>query len=612
MSDITGITNSDGLGTPVVTDMGTTASTAVVNTAPADLSQLILAIVIPCLLILGVGVWLSIRQQRMSRQRYQQELVVLQQQYEDHFEQLRQQDQLLHQQALDQQTLRLEQAQQLAQQQQQSLQQEKDRQQQLVEQAQQELKLLQQQVSESQQQILEKSEQQVLWQSRADASQQQRDDIENRLQQSQQALEGAQSRINELELSLTTLQETQQQQQQHHQEKLALLEDNKAHLLKEFELLSQKIFEQKTQQINDQGQQGLNNILQPFKEQLQGLRQRVDQVHSEDIKQRVSLQEQLGHLQALNQQMSSEAQALTNALRGDQKTQGNWGELVLETVLEKSGLREGQEFQREQAERNDEGKLYRPDVVIHLPDGKHIIIDSKVSLTAYAESVGCNDPEQQKQLLKNHVASVRQHIRSLSDKAYQQLKGLNSPDFVFLFMPIEPAFMTAFQLDEGLFNEAFERRIVVVTPTTLLATLKTVASIWAIERRNKSTEQLADKAGRLYDKLVVVVDRMQTLGKQLTTVSGTWDDAMKSLATGQGNIINQADQFRKLGVRVKKELAKSLVEEANAEDELHSQADKTLAANPAPVIKSIAEKTAAISSEPLSDEASEQSQESLL
>lgn len=547
------------------------------NPATNELSLLILAIVIPCLLVLAVGAWLGVRQQRLSRQRYQQELALLQQQYEDHFQQVRQQDQQLHAQALEQQALKLEQAQQLSQQQQLSLQQDNQRLEQVLDQAQLELKALQQQLSESQQQILEKSEQQVLWQSRADANQQQREDLNQRLQQSQQQVEEYSGRINELELALTTLQETQQQQQQHHQEKLALLEDNKAQLLKEFELLSQKIFEQKTKQINDQGQQGLNNILQPFKEQLQGLRQRVDQVHSEDTKQRVSLQEQLSHLQTLNQQMSSEAQALTNALKGDQKTQGNWGELVLETVLEKSGLREGQEFQREQAERNEDGKLYRPDVVIHLPDGKHIIIDSKVSLTAYAESVGCNDPEQQQQLLKNHVASVRQHIRSLSDKAYQQLKGLNSPDFVFLFMPIEPAFMTAFQMDEGLFNEAFERRIVVVTPTTLLATLKTVASIWAIERRNKSTEKLADKAGKLYDKLVVVVDRMQTLGKQLTTVSGTWDDAMKSLSTGQGNIITQADQFRKLGVRVKKELAKSLVEEANAEHELHAQPEQLTA-----------------------------------
>ena len=208
-------------------------------------------------------------------------------------------------------------------------------------------------------------------------------------------------------------------------------------------------------------------------------------------------------------------------------------------------------------------------MIINLPEGKHIVVDSKVSLNAYTDSINADTDEQRQAALKRHVDSVRAHIKGLSEKAYQQLEGLNSPDFVFLFMPVEPAFMAAFQQDEQLFNDAFERRIVVVTPTTLLATLRTVASLWAIERRNRNTEKIADQARLVYEKVVSLVDYMEKLGKQINTVQGTYDDAWKSLKHGRGNLLSRADNFQKLGVRVKKELARNLVEEANAEDELH-------------------------------------------
>jgi DNA recombination protein RmuC len=254
--------------------------------------------------------------------------------------------------------------------------------------------------------------------------------------------------------------------------------------------------------------------------------------------------------------------------------------MVLQTVLEKSGLREGEEFIREQSLNNDDGKRFRPDVIINLPDDKHIVVDSKVSLNAYTDMVNADSDAERQQCARRHVEAIRQHIRSLSEKAYQQLDGLNSPDFVFLFMPVEPAFMVAFEHDDNLFNEAFERRIVVVTPTTLLATLRTVASIWAIERRNKSTEKLADQAGKIYDKLAIVVERMETMGRQINTVQGTYDDTWKALKGGRGNLINQADQFRKLGVRAKKEMARALVEEANAEHDLYEAQAQTRASKP--------------------------------
>jgi DNA recombination protein RmuC len=378
-----------------------------------------------------------------------------------------------------------------------------------------------------------------------------------------------QMQLSDMQSRLATEQEARQQEQRSADEKLAVINESREQLLKEFENLSQKIFEQKTKQFSEQSRQGINALLNPFREQLEGLKKKVEDVYVSDAKDRASLQAQIGELHKLNQQMSAEAHALTTALRGEKKKQGNWGELVLETVLEKSGLREGEEFVREQSLNDDQGKRYRPDVIINLPDDKHIIVDSKVSLNAYTDMVNAETDAERSQYARQHVEAIRQHIRTLSEKAYQQLEGLNSPDFVFLFMPVEPAFMAAFEQDDTLFNEAFERRIVVVTPTTLLATLRTVASIWAIERRNKSTEKLADQAGKIYDKLVIVAERMETMGRQINTVQSTYDDTWKALKGGRGNLINQADQFRKLGVRAKKEMAKSLVEEANAEHELH-------------------------------------------
>ncbi len=388
------------------------------------------------------------------------------------------------------------------------------------------------------------------------------------LRQEEQRLRQAESVLHS---RLATEQEARQQEARNNAEKLALLQESREQLLKEFENLSQKIFEQKSRQFTEQNQQGLTSLLTPFREQLDGLKKKVEEVYIADVKDRTSLKEQIGELHKLNQQMSADAHALTHALRGEKKMQGNWGELLLETVLEQSGLREGEEFERESSQHSEDGRRFRPDVIIHLPDSKHIVIDSKVSLNAYTDYVNAEDDALREQFARQHCEAVRQHIRGLSDKAYQQLTGINSPDFVFMFMPVEPAFMLAFQRDAALFTEAFDKRIVVVTPTTLLATLRTVASIWAIERRNQSTEKLADQAGKVYDKLATVVERLETLGKQLGTVQNTYDETWKSLKGGRGNLVNQADQFRKLGVRVKKEMNRTLIEDAEAEHMLSSE-----------------------------------------
>lgn len=411
------------------------------------------------------------------------------------------------------------------------------------------------------------------WQERQASLQQQQQQSQQQVQQLQQRLDDEQQQKQHLQTELATRNEALHQQERHHAEKITLLETNKQQLLKEFEQLSSAVLEQKTQQIQAQNKQfsehskqGLDALLTPFKDQLEGLRKKVEDVYISDSKDRASLHAQINELHKLNQQMSQEAQSLTTALRGEKKVQGNWGEMVLESVLERSGLRLGIEFEREQSHQDDSGQRYRPDVILNLPDNKHIVVDAKVSLNAYTDYINASDERERDAAAKRHSDAIRQHIRSLADKAYQHLTGLNSPDFVFMFMPVEPAFMLAFQRDEQLFNDAFERKIVVVTPTTLLATLRTVASIWAIERRNRSTEKLAEQAAKVYDKLVLVVEKFDKVGTQLNTVHKSYDDAWNSLKTGRGNLISQVDHFVKLGVRTKKELNRQLLEEALEQD----------------------------------------------
>jgi DNA recombination protein RmuC len=317
-----------------------------------------------------------------------------------------------------------------------------------------------------------------------------------------------------------------------------------------FENLSHKIFNEKQQQ----NKQGLDAILHPFKDQLEGLRKKVEDVHLHDAKDRAALKSQISELYRLNQDITAEASALTKALRGNKKTQGNWGELVLETVLERSGLRLGEEYVREQNHKADDGQNYRPDVIINLPDDKHIIVDAKVSLNAYNDYVNADDELAQAQFLKQHIDAIRNHFKSLSAKAYQQLPSLHSPDFVFMFMPVEPAFLAAFQHDEKLFMDAFDQRIVVVTPTTLLASLRTIESLWSIERRGRSADELSEHASKVYDRLRIVVEKMDKLGSQLNSAQKTYDETYSSLAHGRGNLVNTANQFVELGVRIKKKI----------------------------------------------------------
>lgn len=350
-------------------------------------------------------------------------------------------------------------------------------------------------------------------------------------------------------------------------EKLKLLLDAELRLNTQFENLAGKIFDERSKQFTEHHKTSLDHIVTPLREQLGEFKQRIETVYDNENKDRISLREEIVSLRRDTAQMNQEALNLTRALKGDKKAQGNWGEMILETVLEKSGLRKGIEYETQGAFRDEDNRLFKPDVIVRLPEDKDVVIDSKVSLLAYERYCSSEDDQERIAALKQHAEAVRNHIKGLSNKDYSALKGLRSLDFVLLFMPIESAFIAAFQADEGLFTDAFEHKIIVVTPTTLLATLRTIENIWRYERRNENARVIADKAGSLYDKLCGFVEDMEKLGKQLSTVNSTYDAMRSKLSQGRGNLISQAGSFVELGVKVKKTLPKTITGQAGIDSD---------------------------------------------
>jgi DNA recombination protein RmuC len=350
-------------------------------------------------------------------------------------------------------------------------------------------------------------------------------------------------------------------------EKIRLLQEAEQQLKIQFENLANKIFHERSQELKDQNKLSLNEIVSPLKDQLGDFKKKIETVYDSENRDRISLREEIASLRRETANMNREALNLTRALKGDKKIQGNWGEMILEKVLEQSGLRKGIEYETQGAFRDEEKKLYKPDVIVRLPEDKDVVIDSKVSLLAYEQYSSTENDEERSVALRQHIEAVRNHIRSLSDKDYSSLKGLRSLDFVLLFMPIESAFIEAFQGDERLFNEAFERKIIVVTPTTLLATLRTIENIWRYERQNENAKIIAEKAGSIYDKVRGLVEDLEKLGNQLATVHKTYDGVMNKLTRGSGNLIRQTSSFVDLGVKVKKTLPKSIIEKAGFEDD---------------------------------------------
>jgi len=329
----------------------------------------------------------------------------------------------------------------------------------------------------------------------------------------------------------------------------------------EFENIANKLLKQNTTDFAESNQKRLSEILNPLKENIKNFEKKVDETYEKELRDRTSLIEQIKSLEKLNTQMSEDAHNLTKALKGDNKAQGNWGELILEKVLESSGLIEGEEYETQHSTTNDEGNRIQPDVIILLPENKHIIVDAKVSLIAYQEYVNSEDKEIRESSLKSHITSVKSHIKGLSEKHYTTGKGLDSPDFVLLFMPIESSFGLAMQTDNQLYQYAWDKKVVIVTPSTLLATLKTIKSVWNNEKQTKNAIEIARQAGALHDKFVGFVEDMEKIKKSLDQSNVAYDKAFNKLKTGNGNLIDATTRLQKLGAKTKKQLPNELLPE---------------------------------------------------
>ncbi len=354
------------------------------------------------------------------------------------------------------------------------------------------------------------------------------------------------------------------------EEKLALLDRARESMNDAFKATANDIFEARQRTFKAESSEQLAGLLDPLSRRIGDFEKRVAESYSQESKERFSLIKEVKSLQELNDRISRDAINLTNALKGENKTQGTWGEVVLERVLERSGLTRGREYEVQVNLRSTEGRKRQPDVVVHLPEEKDVVIDSKVSLTAYERYCTADDEADQAEAIKQHVASLRRHLKMLSDKDYHQLSGVNSLDFVLLFVPIEAAFGVAVQHDPGLFSDGFDQNIVIVSPSTLLATLRTIQNIWRYEDQNKNAQEIAERAGALYDKFVNFVGDLETIGSRIDAVASSYADAHNKLVSGRGSLVRRAEGMRELGARTSKTLPKNLVEMPRKEPSIRS------------------------------------------
>src|SRR5471032_2717755 len=351
------------------------------------------------------------------------------------------------------------------------------------------------------------------------------------------------------------------------EDKQRLLINSEQRLTSQFENLANRIFEHSGRRADEQNKQSLDKLLLPLREQLDGFRRQVQDSFGQEARERHTLSHEIRNLQQLNEQMAREAINLTKALKGDNKTQGNWGEVVLSRVLEASGLREGYEYQTQVNVQVDANSRMQPDVVVRLPQNKDVVIDAKMTLVAYERYFNSQDDVEREIALNEHIASVRGHIRLLGRKDYQQLPGLRSLDYVLMFIPVEPAFLLAIDREPELISEALRHNIMLVSPTTLLVALRTISNLWRYEHQSQNAKRIADRAAKLYDKLRLFVDDMESMGQSLEKAQGSYRLAMNKLSQGRGNVIGQVEGFRALGVEVKRPISPSLAEQAKAEDE---------------------------------------------
>ena len=393
---------------------------------------------------------------------------------------------------------------------------------------------------------------------------------DSRLQQLETDIAEKEAKLDELTRLLTGLERDKsrlaaelQEQAKSADEKLQVLNDAKEELQSQFENLANRIFESKTKSFAEQSRVNLDTILTPFKEKISEFEKQVNQAYASEGRERHSLIKEVQRLQELNQKLGEDAENLTKALKGDTKTQGTWGEIILERILEESGLRKGIEYDSQGGFRDADGKLLKPDVIVHLPEEKDIIIDSKVSLVAYEKYVRAENDEQRDRAVREHLVSINAHLKGLESKKYDELPGVKSLDFVLMFIPVESAFMLAIEKDNEIFRKAFDQSIMIVSPSTLLVTLRTIQNIWRYEHQNKNALEIADRAGALYDKFVGFVNDLERVGDQIENTRKAYDGAHNKLVSGKGNLIGRAQSLIDLGVKSRKQLPATVLQESD-------------------------------------------------
>lgn len=379
-----------------------------------------------------------------------------------------------------------------------------------------------------------------------------------------------QGRLQDTLLQNSVLTTRLEQERRHFEEKLHLLAEARESLRQEFENLAHRIFDDKQERFHQQSKDRLDTLINPLRDQLQNFHKKVEDVYDKESKERSSLIGEIRILKELNQQISQDAINLTLALKGDNKAQGNWGEMVLESILEKSGLVKGREYETQVALRVEEGGRRSPDVIIRLPEGKDIVIDSKMALLHYDRYCSASSQTEKEEALKAHAHAISQHIKGLSAKSYENLDGIRTLDFVLMFIPIESAFMIAVEHDPEIFKNAFDKGIIVVSPTTLLATLRTVQSIWRYEKQNKNAEKMAAEAGKLFDQFVLVLESLSETGRYLDKARFSYDETIKRLSSGRGNMVSRVEGIEKLGARTKKQIPPEF-KSVDTDDELPSE-----------------------------------------
>lgn len=369
--------------------------------------------------------------------------------------------------------------------------------------------------------------------------------LQNELNQYQQQNLAQNVKISELKTRLEeTLNATHERQ--------TILEQSEQRLTTQFENLANRIFEQSGKKIEQQNRQSLDFLLSPLKEQLEGFKKQVQDSFGQEAKERHTLTHEIRNLQQLNEQMTKEATNLTNALKGNNKTQGNWGEFILSQILDNSGLRAGYEYETQVSLTNENNQRLQPDVIVHLPQGGDVVIDSKVTLVAYERHFNSDDEAIKAKAMAEHLTAVRNHLKQLSQKDYHKLIGINSLDYILMFIPVEPAFLSAIDHDPTLINDALKNNIMIVSPTTLLVALRTIHNLWRYEYQNRNAELIADRASKLYDKVRGFIEDMENLGSCLDKAQQTYQNSMNKLSKGRGNVIGQIERFRELGIEVKK------------------------------------------------------------